>query len=54
MISSELLGILLLILAAFGFCTIGYICEYVRFTVKFRKRYGIKVLSRGIRYIKRL
>lgn len=54
MIGSEMLGISMLILAVFGFCTIGYICEYARYCVKFRRRYGIKVLSRGIRYIKRL
>ena len=54
MISSEILGMILLIVAIFGFCAIGYITEYVRFAVKFRERYGIKVLSRAWRYIKRL
>lgn len=54
MISSEFLGIMLLILAVFGFCTIGYVFEYTRYVVKFHERYGIKVLSRAWRYIKRL
>jgi hypothetical protein len=54
MISSEFLGFLLLILAIFGFCTIGYIVEYARYCMRFGKRYGIRVLSRGIRYLKRL
>lgn len=54
MISSDLLGILLLILAAFGFCTIGYIFEYARYVVRFHHRYGVRVLSRGIKYLKRL
>lgn len=54
MISSDFLGISLLILAVFGFCTIGYIFEYARYIVRFRNRYGIKVLSRGIKYLKRL
>lgn len=54
MISSEFLGIMLLILAVFGFCTIGYVFEYARYVVKFHERYGIKVLSRAWRYIKRL
>lgn len=54
MISSDFLGILLLILAIFGFCTIGYVFEYVRYVAKFRDRYGMKVLSRAWRYIKRL
>lgn len=54
MISSEMLGFVLLILAIFGFCIFGYIYEYARYCVRFGKRYGTKVLSRGIRYIKRL
>lgn len=54
MISSEMLGMLLLIVAIFGFCAIGYITEYARFVVRFYHRYGVRVLSRGIRYIKRL
>lgn len=54
MISSSMLGMLLLIVAIFGFCTIGYIYEYCRYVVRFRERYGIKVLSRAWRYIKRL
>jgi hypothetical protein len=54
MISSEFLGFLLLILAIFGFCIFGYIFEYARFVVRFYHRYGVRVLSRGIRYIKRL
>ena len=54
MISSEMLGFVLLILAIFGFCIFGYIFEYARYCMRFGKRYGIRVLSRGIRYIKRL
>lgn len=54
MISSEMLGFVLLILAIFGFCIFGYIFEYARYCMRFGKRYGIGVLSRGIRYIKRL
>lgn len=54
MISNDVLGMLLLIVAIFGFCTIGYIYEYCRFVVKFRRRYGVGVLSRAWRYIKRL
>ena len=54
MISSEFLGFLLLILAIFGFCIFGYIYEYARYCVRFWGRYGKGVLSRGIRYIKRL
>lgn len=54
MISSEMLGFILLILAVFGFCTIGYIYEYARYVVRFHHRYGVRVLSRGIKYLKRL
>jgi hypothetical protein len=54
MISNEVLGMVLLIVAIFGFCIFGYICEYCRFVAKFYGRYGIKVLSRAWRYIKRL
>lgn len=54
MISSEMLGFVLLILAIFGFCIFGYLFEYARYCLRFGKRYGVRVLSRGIRYIKRL
>ena len=54
MISNDVLGMLLLIAAIFGFCTIGYIVEYARYCMRFGKRYGVRVLSRAWRYIKRL
>lgn len=54
MISNELLGMTLIFIAVFAMCLIGYIYEYVRYVIRFRKEYGIKVLSRAWRYLKRL
>ena len=54
MISNELLGMTLVFIGIFGLCLIGYIYEYIRYCWRFRKEYGIKVLSRAWRYLKRL
>ena len=54
MISSEVLGMLLVFIAIFGLCAIGYIYEYTRYVSRFYSRYGKRVFKRGLRYLRRL
>lgn len=54
MMSNELLGMTLIFIAIFAMCLIGYIYEYVRYVLRFRKTYGMRVFRRGIDYLKRL
>ena len=54
MISSETLGMFLVLIAILGLCGIGYLYEYSKYCTRFYPKYGTKVFKRGLRYLKRL
>lgn len=54
MISNDMLGMLMVLIATVLFGIIGYLAEYLRYVIRFNRRYGTKVFIRGIKYLKRL
>lgn len=54
MISSEVLGMILVLISVFGLCAIGYIIAYAEYISRFYSKYGKEVFKRGLRYLKRL
>lgn len=54
MISSEALGMFLILIAMFGLCIVGYIYEYSKYVWRYYPKYGTKAFRRGLRYLRRL
>jgi hypothetical protein len=54
MISNEMLGMMIILIATILFGIIGYLAEYLRYVVRFYRRYRKRTFKRGLRYLKRL
>jgi hypothetical protein len=54
MISSELLGMFLVLIGVLLLCGLGYIIAYTEYVLRFKPKYGKEVFKRGLRYLKRL
>ena len=54
MISNEMLGMMIILIATILFGIIGYLAEYLRYVVRFHKVHGKRTFKRGLRYLKRL